>query len=104
MITNAERIAAMVAASPKNVLIHTVPNSELWIVMFQDKKSHPNWRCVLCNPMLTTWRLVTEEISPSEHWDLFKLLIKAQVNSRFNHYLEELKKTTLNFKQRTLWN
>ena len=97
-ITNAERIAAMIAASPQNVLIHTVPNSELWIVMYQNKKSHPNWRCVLCNPMLTTWRLVTENITPNEHWMLFKKLTEAHVNNRFNHYLESLKKTTINFK------
>lgn len=98
-ITNAERIAAMVADSPNSVKIHTVPNSQLWIVMYKSKDSHPNWRCVLCNPELTTWRLVTEHISNDEHWALYNKLIMAHINSKFSHYLTELKKTTQLFKQ-----
>jgi hypothetical protein len=98
-ITNAERIAIMVAESPKTVKIYTVPQSQYWIVMYVSKASHPNWRCVICNPELTTWRLVTEHITPEEHWELYKRLVNAQISSKFKYYLEELKKTTNNFKQ-----
>lgn len=97
-ITNAERIAAMVAENPNAVKIHTVPQSQYWIVMYQTKSSHPNWRCVLCNPELTTWRLVTDHITPDEHWELYNKLIMAHISSKFSYYLTELKKTTIQFK------
>ena len=97
-ITNAERIAAMVAESPKNVKIHTVPNSQFWIVMYKSKASHPNWRCVLCNPELTTWRLVTEHISDQEHMELYNKLVLAHISNKFSYYLAELKKTTNQYK------
>lgn len=99
MITNSERIAKIISDyGPKSVLIHTVPGTDFWLVMYKTTQTYPNWRCVICNPEQTTWRLVTENLSDEEHKRVWAALLKIRISSKIKTAVHDLKKEVINFK------
>lgn len=89
----------IVESGPKSVLIHSVPSTPFWLVMYKTKDTEPNWRCVLCNPEQTTWRLVTENVSNSEYDNLWRSLLQIRIGDRMKYALQDLKKEVKLYKQ-----
>lgn len=99
-MTNAERVTKMIAENgAKSVLIHSVPSTPFWLVMYKTKETQRGWRCVLCNPEQTTWRLVTEKITDQEYDQLWKDLLKIRIGNNLKYAVNDLKKQVENFKQ-----
>jgi hypothetical protein len=99
-MTNLERIAiAIQEFGPDVVNIHTVPNSEYWVVMYQTAKSKPNWRVIICNPMLTTYRLVTDHVTPEDYVEMWEKLTDVRLGGKLSQNVEELRKCAEDIKQ-----
>ena len=97
-MTNAERIYAFIKEhGQQSVMIHSVPNSEYWLVAQKTHDSFPEWRIIICDPMKQTWRLVSKNVANDTYLELWTTLIKMRLTARFKHMTELYKKQSTNF-------
>ena len=79
MVTNLHRIAKIVSKyGADSVNIHPIPMSQYWIVMYYSENSHPDFRAIICNPELTTYKLVEEYITLEQYVNLWQELTRIE--------------------------
>ena len=75
MLTNAEKITEAIARGAKNILIHPIPTSTLWIVC---EKHTQGWKMTICNPFGTAYQLLGDNISDDNHVLLWVEMLKIR--------------------------
>ncbi len=96
-LNNAEKIATFLATNGKQSLdINPIPRTDLWLV---GEKKKNKWTVLLCNPHLTSHRLVTTKpIEHNEYADLWLKLIALPITgTQPKELLTEYRKTVTNY-------
>lgn len=98
-MTNIEKVAAYITKhGSESLLIHTVPSTPLWLVCQKLTKQN-GWKIIVCNPFQTKHRLVSDNVSDTEHLELWLDLIKLKVSSKITEATKDLKKQAQSFRK-----
>lgn len=76
---NAEKIALAIAEGAKNIVIHEVPTTSLWLVC--EKKEDQNWKMTICNPFGTKHHCIATDVTRENYLNLWVELVKLKASS-----------------------